>query len=369
MKILHIIEKIEKAAGTTTFCVRAAEELAALGHEVAILVHQINPACDAVPRKGVRVIKYVIGEPLPFEPDIVHFHGIWPPWQHRVQHLIEKCRYPIVLSPHGMLAPWAMAHKRWKKFLPWLIYQKGDVARANCIFTTAKIETEWVCNLGFSNSIVEIPLGTDIEGVNVLASHAKPTKFLCFVGRIYPVKGLDLLIKAWARVKRTVADWHLILIGPDQAGYMKELEKLATSLNLSVCHDRFDNAISSDIAFLGPLYGYDKTRVLLDSRGLLLPSYTENFGGVVVDALALGLPVLASRATPWEVLQDNGCGWQFELTPESLSESLLAFINKTDAERREMGARGRRLVEEKYTWDAIGRDMVKAYEAILSKRI
>jgi glycosyltransferase involved in cell wall biosynthesis len=98
-----------------------------------------------------------------------------------------------------------------------------------------------------------------------------------------------------------------------------------------------------------------------------LPSYTENFGGVVVDALAVGVPVLASKATPWGILNKRGCGVQFELTPESLSNALYDFIKKSDNERLEMGRRGRELVLEKYTWDAIGREKAKAYEGVLKK--
>lgn len=365
MKILHIIEKIEKAAGTTTFCVRVAEELASLGHEVAILVRQTNPACDAVPRNGVKVIKYDVGDALPFEPDIVHFHGIWPPWQHRVQRMMEKKGFVVVLSPHGMLAPWAMAHKRWKKLIPWLVYQRGDVTRSKCIFTTAEKETEWVRDLGFKSPIVEIPLGTDCSGA--LAAHNAPLKYLCFIGRIYPVKGLDLLLKAWKILKNKISDWHLVLVGPDQAGYMGELEKLAQASGLSVRHGNIDGSEATDITFSGALYGDEKAHVLLKSRGLLLPSYTENFGGVVVDALAVGVPVLASKATPWGILNKRGCGDQFELTPESLSNALYDFIKKTDSERQEMGRRGRELVLEKYTWDAIGREMAKAYEEVLKK--
>lgn len=365
MKVLHVIEKIEKAAGTTTFCVRVAEELAHLGHEVAILIQRENPTCDAVPQKGVRVIKYVAGDPLPFEPDIVHFHGIWPPWQHRVQRFMERKGYTIVLSPHGMLAPWAMAHKRWKKMIPWWIYQKRDVKHAKAIFTTASKETQWVKNLGFKAPMIEIPLGTDsIEG-QPLASHNAPIKYLSFVGRIYPVKGLDLLFKAWAMLKTKINDWHLFLIGPDQAGYMGELENLAQSLNLSVRHGDVEGVGEADITFAGALFGEEKNRALLASRGMLLPSYTENFGGVVIDSLALGLPVLASTATPWEILAKKGCGEQFELTPEALYEALLTFLQKSDADRQAMGEKGYQLVVEKYTWPSIGKQMAEAYKALM----
>ena len=364
MKILHVIEKIEKAAGTTTFCVRVAEELSKRGNEVAILIKKENPLNDAIPRYGVNVIRYAVGDALPFEPDIVHFHGIWPPWQHRIQSFFESQGYSVVLSTHGMLAPWAMAHKRWKKIIPWYVYQKGDINRSKLIFSTSAKETCWIKDLGFKTPIIEAPLGTDIEFSGRPASHNMPIKFLSFVGRIYPVKGLDLLLKAWAKLKSEDWDWHLFLIGPDQSGYMGELVKLAKTLNLTVRYGGVDGVGASDITFAGPLFGAEKVSALAQSRGLLLPSYTENFGGVVIDALSLGLPVLASRATPWEILRDRGCGWQFELSAESLRDSLFTFTCLSDNERRDMGCRGCELVKVKYTWNAVCQKVENAYESV-----
>jgi glycosyltransferase involved in cell wall biosynthesis len=245
------------------------------------------------------------------------------------------------------------------------VYQKGDVARSKLLFSTASKETCWIRDLGFKMPIVEVPLGTDIDLTGKIATHDASIKFLSFVGRIYPVKGLDLLLKAWAKLKTKISDWHLFLVGPDQAGYMGQLESLAKTLGLSVRHGEVADVASCDITFAGPLFGSDKTLALLKSRGLLLPSYTENFGGVVIDALSLGLPVLASKSTPWEILEEASCGWQFDLDADSLCEALLKFIDKTDDERREMGLRGRKLVEEQYTWDAVVKKMVEGYERVL----
>lgn len=230
MKILHVITGLRRAAGTTVFCVRVAEVCAQADHTVAIAVMGQNPETDAVP-EGVPVVTWKPGEALPFRPEILHVHGLWTPWQHRAEAWARRERIPIVLSPHGMLAPWAMAHKRWKKLLPWTLYQHDDIRRAALIHTTAAQETQWVRELGFRNPVAEVPLGTDLP--DSPAAHDGPAKSLLFVGRIYPVKGLDLLLKAWALAKGRLTDWHLLLVGPDQAGHTAELERLAGSLKLT----------------------------------------------------------------------------------------------------------------------------------------
>lgn len=364
MKILHVITGLRRAAGTTVFCVRVAEVCARSGHTVAIAVMGQNSETDAVP-VGVPVLTWEPGEALPFRPDVLHVHGIWTPWLHRAQAWACRERIPVVLSPHGMLAPWAMAHKRWKKILPWELYQRNDIRQATLIHTTVEQETQWVRDLGFRNPTVEVPLGADLPVEP--ATHDDPARALLFVGRIYPVKGLDLVLKAWALVKsRTVRwDWHLLLVGPDQAGHMAELERLACSLGLTTRRGSIESVGGADATFAGPLYGDEKGAAYRMARGLILPSYTENFGGVVIDALAFGLPVLTSVATPWRHLETAGCGQTFDLDPEAVAEALTVFTARTDAERREVGQRGRALVERDYTWEVVGRRMAEAYRTVL----
>lgn len=362
MKILHVITGLRRAAGTTVFCVRVAEVCVQADHTVAIAVMGQDPETDAVP-EGVPVVTWKPGEALPFRPEILHVHGLWTPWLHRAQVWARREGIPIVLSPHGMLAPWAMAHKRWKKILPWALYQRADIRRAALIHTTAAQETQWVRDLGFRNPVAEVPLGTDLPVDPAL--HDEPVKVLLFVGRIYPVKGLDLLLKAWALAKTAGWDWHLLLVGPDQAGHMAELEILAASLGLKTRRGPADGVGEVDVTFTGPLYGADKDAAYRMARGLVLPSYTENFGGVVIDALAFGLPVLTSAATPWRHLEAEGCGQTFALVPEPLAETLSAFAARSDTERREAGLKGRSLVERDYTWEALSRRMLESYRTLL----
>lgn len=361
MRILQIITGLQEAAGTTTFCVRVAEALAGMGHEVAISV--MGMAQEKT--WSIPVLVWRPGRALPFRPDVVHLHGMWTPWLHRAQRWAHREGIPVVFSPHGMLAPWAMAHKRWKKCVPWWLWQRRDVRRANLVHVTSEQEARWVRALGFWNPIAEIPLGADLP--ECPATHDGRVRFLLFVGRIYPVKGLDLLFKAWATVRQREMgwDWHLVCVGPDQAGYMVELERLGVMLGLSVRRGDWRDAEKADITFTGPLYGGAKDEVFRAAGGVVLPSYTENFGGVVVDALAFGLPVLASEATPWACLAKEGCGAQFPLSVEALVSALGALLGKTDEERRGMGERGRSMVRRCFGWRGIGERLSASYVDLL----
>ncbi len=362
MKILHIIERFQKAAGTSAFCGALVNQFAEDGVDCRLLVKAKEK--DLYPVDG-RILTFwgdvecVLADG--WIPDVVHIHAIWPPWLHKMHRWARRRGIPVVLSPHGMLAPWAMAHKRWKKLLPWWLYQRADVAKATLIHTTSSKETEEIRALGFKNPIVEAPLGTTLPAT--VAAHNGSVKYLLFVGRIYPVKGLDLLLKAWALAR--IQGWHLVCVGPDQAGHMGALKTLAQSLGLSVRHGGLDGIADADVTFTGALYGASKDEAYLGARGLILPSYTENFGGVVVDALSFGLPVLTSNGTPWNHLVAAGCGLRFDLSPKSLTETLKDVASKSDVERIEMGARGRQLVKAKYTWPAVSASMLAAYRSLV----
>ncbi len=359
MKILYGITGIQKAAGTSVFCGAILNQLVKSGHDCRLLVSEHTKDVYPVDER----VKLVYGS-LPaalgeaWKPDIVHIHGIWTPLLHRVHVWARKNQVKIVFSPHGMLAPWAMAHKRWKKLLPWYLYQRTDVARSTLVHTTSKQETEDVRNLGFTNDIVEVALGTNLPPK--LATHEGVEKTILFVGRIYPVKGLDLLIQAWAKIKNFARErgWQAVLVGPDQAGYMQKLKLLCADVGLRV---------GEDVVFTGPLYGAEKDKAYLNARALILPSYTENFGGVVVDALSFGVPVLTSNATPWNFLEGVGCGFHFELRPDAVAQALHQMMALTDEQRAEMGRRGRQLVEEKYAWPAIAEKMRLSYQGLLGK--
>jgi glycosyltransferase involved in cell wall biosynthesis len=275
-------------------------------------------------------------------------------------HAVET-GIPIAWSPHGMLAPWAMRHKGWKKWPVWWLWQKRDLTKADMIHATSDLEAGWIRGLGLRNKLSVVPLGTPLPEKTVCLQTEE--KIVLFVGRIYPVKGLVNLLQAWSLLSEEAergfevpdfSSWKLRIVGPDEAGHKSELERLIDAKGLRGC-----------VEFAGAKYGelldeeYDKCECLV------LPSFTENFGATVLEALAHGRPCVASTFTPWKELEEKGCGWWVSNEPDELAKAIREMISIGGAKRREMGDRGRKLVEEKYSWNSVAAKMLKEYASLL----
>lgn len=386
MKILHITNALPRISGGSTFCVELCDNLLTLGHKVEIAIcdpeqPDIYPSCQHVPLIPIKSLFESKSDCL-F--DIVHIHGLWQPVLHKAGVWADNQGSPILWSPHGMLAPWAIKHKWWKKCLPWYLYQRHDLRRATCFHATSDLEVQWIRERGFNQSCCVVPLGTHLPDLqnklendrNPLFSRRAEKKLALFVGRIYPVKNLGTLIRAFAEARRKMnaADWRLILAGPDQAGHKSELVQLVRSLRLTVADlvnshvdavEFIRNEMDSDILFTGPVLGDQKDALYRCADIFVLPSHTENFAGVVVDALAFGVPVMVSDKTPWREVDEIRCGMVCPTSIEGMTHVLLKMMVLTDAERREMGQKGRSFVERKYTWAAVAGKMLDVYSRVL----
>ena len=336
MKVLHVLSSLQKASGVTTFVENLVAELRRSGH-----------VADVVTKDAQRSAK--MSSFLAARYDIMHIHGLWDPWLHRWARIAQQTGIKVVWSTHGMTSPWAMRHKRWKKLLPWYLYQRRDLLCAALVHCTVDAEARWNAALGFRRSVV-VPLGTYLPE-DMCLHHNQPTRAfhtLLFVGRIYPVKAIDNLILAFQSIPHT--GWRLRIVGPDQAGHLSELRLIA----------------GEDVDFVGPKYDEDLEAEYWRCDCLALVSHTENFGATVVDALAHGKPVITGTKTPWQIVAEKGCGWWIDNKIESLAKVIGEMMKLSDEERSAMGARGRRLVEEKYTWKAVCDAMVDGYRRIVA---
>lgn len=354
MTVLHVITGMQKAAGTSVFCGEVCNGLVANGHDVTLAVGSIvnrEKFFSTDSRVKIASIASIIGGTKRF--DVVHIHGIWAPILHQVVAWAGKGKMSIVWSPHGMLAPWAIRHKWWKKWLPWHLYQKRDLKRAKMLHATSAQEVDWIRALGFTQPVLIAPLGTQLR--NLKFCETKREKVLLFVGRIYPVKALDRLIQAFAMVPFEIRkDWRLRLVGPNQAGHQECLTAIVKNLGLG-----------ESVEFVGPKFGDELSAEYDGCDCLALVSHTENFGATVVDAMAHGKPVITSDKTPWQEVRALGCGWWVSNEAEKLSNAICEMMTLPDVKRRQMGERGRKLVEEKYTWDAVVKTMIRGYQDVL----
>lgn len=356
VRILQVIAGLHRIGGTTTFAGELSNALAHGGEFVSLAMFRergnddfpLDPNVQFCPVSGVK--------DRPGDFDIVHVHGLWDKEVFWSSGWAIKNGIPLVWSPHGMLAPWALRNRWWKKFIPWHLYVRRRLARAAAIHVTAEQEAEWVRALGFKCHTRVVPLGTDVASVKVCpaCTSQDDRHVLLFVGRLHPVKGLENLLAAWKNVVKDVHNWSLRLVGCGAEDYENRLRRIVQDCGIE------------GVDFVGAKYGADLQREYEQADCLVLPSFTENFGGVVVDALAHGIPVIASSFTPWREI-DGQCGWWRGNSTDELTSVLHEMMALSDTKRREMGICGRKLVEEKYTWAAVAEQMRKVYNSLIVK--
>jgi len=261
-----------------------------------------------------------------------------------------------------------MNNKWLKKRLGWWLYQRWDLAKANLLHATAESEVGDIRRMGLKNNVMVAPLGVRIINRVEHVERVDGKKVLLFVSRVQRKKGLVNLARAWAELPKDMRDgWKVRIVGPDQENHTAELKSLCAELG-----------ISQEFDFVGPKYGDELQHEYASADIFVLPTHSENFGSVVIEALAHGVPVITTKGTPWHELEGYTnsqltthnsqlkCGWWIDVGVEPLVKALDAAISLSDAERREMGERGRRLVEEKYTWDAVVKKVVEGYERVIS---
>jgi glycosyltransferase involved in cell wall biosynthesis len=288
--------------------------------------------------------------------DVIHDNGMWRPHHHRIAQLAATRGIPRVVSTRGMLEPWAMSHKRWKKEVAWWLYQRHDLARARCHHATSEPEAENVRRLRLGVPVRVIPNGMDIPEIlpapagraGEKEGRGDPRTAL-FMGRIYPVKGLPMLIEAWARVRP--AGWRLLIAGPDEAGHRAQVESAVLATRLG-----------DVVSFAGPIDGPAKQSALFDADLFVLPTHSESFGMAIAEALAHGLPVLTTTAAPWPLLPERGCGWRVKATVDDIAAGLSRATSCDPQTLRAMGERGRAWVSADFGWRRIAHEFVATYE-------
>ncbi len=274
-------------------------------------------------------------------PNLVHDNGIWLRHNHALATLCRHRQIARVVSPRGMLEPWALSHKRVKKEIAWRIYQKGDLQAADLLHATSIAEAESLIRLNTGALIETVP-----NGVPFVCSRlgelpvSKSLKYALFLGRICPVKGLQNLIPAWAKVRPD--GWRLRIAGPDEGGYQKNIAELVRECGLLEI-----------VEFVGTISGDKKRRLLEGADLFILPSLSESFGMAIGEALAVGCPVITTTATPWREIKTADCGWQVPANSSSLATALQEATSLPPETLKAMGERGRALIRNHYQWNSL----------------
>ena len=289
--------------------------------------------------------------------DLVHSHGLWLPVNHWASQVARRKCIPLIVQPHGMLEPWALNHKAWKKRIAMALFQRRDLEIAQVIVATAITEYESVRKLGLLQPVAVIPNGANFamnRAANLpCASRDTDNRTVLFLSRVHPKKGLLNLIHAWARL--APLGWRLRIAGPDEGGHLRDIMGLAQKLK-----------INNSVEYIGEVDGERKLSEYRCAHLFVLPTHSENFGVVVAEALAHGLPVITTRGTPWADLETYGCGWWIDIGVQPLVQALREAMALSDDERKEMGVRGQEYVQ-RYDWDAIALQTMEVYRWALGK--
>lgn len=282
--------------------------------------------------------------------DVVHIHGLWRLLYSRAAYAARKTSVPVVISTHGMLEPWARRYHAMRKRVGSWLYHDDFLRRASCLHATSEQECRNIRKLGFHTPIALIPLGVEIPKAAVERAGDRPRRIL-FLSRFHPKKGLDMLVSAWGRVAHEFPGWQLILRGYDENGYMQTVESMASR-----------SPARSSIVVGHEAEGETKEALFRDADIFVLPSYSENFGFVVVEALARQVPVITTTGTPWQVVSEQGCGWWVSATPDGIAGALRLAMSTPPAQLADMGAKGRALVEREFSIGATVDKLVRVYQ-------
>lgn len=234
-----------------------------------------------------------------------------------------------------------------------MLYQKRDLAGATLLHAASNAEANNIRALGFKQPIAVIPNGVECPAYSIPSPRQRSQRHALFLSRIHPNKGLSNLVAAWARVRPS--GWRLTIVGPDENGHRAEVERAVRA-----------SGLTKDVTFVGPVTDQDKWSVYKQADLFVLPTFSENFGVVIAEALASGLPVITTKGAPWQQLNTNECGWWIDIGVEPLIKALKEATELPGEQLVAMGQKGRMLIEQQYTWPPIAEKMRSVYEWMLT---
>jgi poly(glycerol-phosphate) alpha-glucosyltransferase len=298
---------------------------------------------------------------------IVHLHGIWMHISTATLRWGKAKGGLYLVAPQGSLDEWALRRSRWKKRVAGWLWENENLSRASCLHAVTDQEYKNMRDYGLRNPVCVVPNGIDLKEFEPLPDpalfaeafpQASGKRILLFLSRLYPKKGIANLLRAWSAVASKTDNWTLVLAGPefDEArGHKQELISVADQLG-----------VTPSVLFVGPLYGAAKYQAYAAADAFVLPSLSEGFASVVLEAMACRLPVLITRNCYFDEVEETGAGFVTGTGVESLAGGLENLLGLSDGRRTGMGVRGRELVARKYTWEAVAGQMVSVYRWLLN---
>lgn len=393
MRILQIVPSISLVyGGPSQMVLGLSSALAAEGIEVTILTTNSNgdkgqppldvPLRQAIAQDGYQVIYFACfpWRRYKFSPgllqwfdnhaseyDLVHVHALFSPLSTAAAIIARQKGLPYILRPLGTLDPRDLQKKRrLKQIYAWL-WERGNLAQASGVHFTSEKECEISQRFGVPTQDLIIPLGVNLPSNLVPKGQARQklgidgdSNLILFMSRIDPKKGLDLLITALEDLVSKGYDFQFVLAGsnPQDPEYERQIKsKIAQS------------PLSNRTQITGFVQGDFKYSLLQDADIFVLPSYYENFGIAVAEAMAMGIPVLISEQVYISpAIEAVEAGWVVSLSVESLVTGLETALNNPQI-RQHRGKKALELARQKYNWHAIAKQTIGIYRQLIEEKM
>ena len=291
--------------------------------------------------------------------DIIHQHGIWMPISIYHKKIRANSNLKSVIQPHGYLEPFRLNISKFKKKLAFNLFEKSNLEGATVLVACAEDEAIKLKKLFPKKDIAIINNGISDEFFDepfLKYKADKKNKRMLFLSQIIPIKGLERLFQVIYEIGvDRFKNWEFLIAGYDDKNYIKVLKKLVIELNLDDL-----------VFFVGPKLGKEKVEIFDNTDIFILPTYNENYGIVVAEALARCIPVITTKGTPWKELDTKDCGFWVDNTNEGIKTGILNMLNKSQNDLSNMGVRGRKLIESKYLWSKTTKRTIVLYDWILN---
>jgi poly(glycerol-phosphate) alpha-glucosyltransferase len=290
---------------------------------------------------------------------VVHSHGLWMHPGVIARQCARHAKCPLVVSPHGMLEPWALSRSRWKKRMASWMFEDENLRRADCLHALCAPEADHFRRYHLRNPIAIIPNGIDLADFYPLPDPSALAKKIpdvqdrrsvLFLSRLHPKKGLENLLEAWRKLAPDFENWCLLIGGSGEPEYERKLRSIVEHTGLK-----------KSVIFLGPIYGNAKKEALAAAEIFVLPSFSEGFSVAILEAAAFGLPVLMTPECNFPELAEVGAALETPAHPEGIESGLRQLLAMSDDLREVMGQRGKDLVQKSYTWPAVASQMLSVY--------
>ncbi|MCK1735273.1 glycosyltransferase [Bradyrhizobium sp. 138] len=380
MKIVHVIPSLAPLHGGPTFvAMNLTKALADRGHDVHLVTTDRAGVPDLrwLDNVSVRVVKekfspyaYAPGlarelKPLIPASDVVHIHGLYLYPTVLAAKLALRHGVPYIVRPAGALDPYHLSRKVLKKAVFDRLVHNRVLRNASAFHFTTEVEMEISQPRTYARKSIVVPNGLDVAGIERLSQKGRfrktlgkagSKKLVLFLGRINYKKGFEILIPAFATLRKSIPDVHLVIAGNDD-GHLSAVRALIEA------HD-----IAEDCTVTGFLGAPEKFEALADADVFALPSYSENFANALFEALACGTPcVISNRVNSWPEVAAAGAAAVIDTKVEDLVDALGEVLSS--AERRgALSQNARDFTRQNYDWSTIASKLEYEYQSLVNSK-